>query len=115
MLNGSQHHVCSSNHPILVEMVSQGQSSGAALGQTAEPDAVERYFRRKSVGEKIHCCKAWVSKVQTKVSPAPALVTGVTLDHILKSDHLQVEVESPAKISAETSPFSGGLAHCTSW
>lgn len=36
---------------------------------------------------------------------------GVALDRMLKAEHLHVEVESSAKISAETSPFSGGLAH----
>lgn len=52
-----------------------------------------------------------------KQSPNPSVAcsctgsAGVTLDHILKAEHLQVEVESSAKISAETSPFLGGLAH----
>lgn len=41
MLDGSQHHLCSSNHHISVDMVWQGQGSGVALGQTGEPDAVE--------------------------------------------------------------------------
>lgn len=68
-----------------------------------------RYFRRKSVGVKIHHCKTWVSKVQTEVSPGPAVVQLVW--PWIKAEHLHVEVESSAKISAETSPFSGGLAH----
>lgn len=52
-----------------------------------------------------------------KQSPNPSVScscsgsAGVTLDHILKAEHIQVEVESSAKISAGTSPFSGGLAH----
>lgn len=33
------------------------------------------------------------------------------MDCILKAEHLQVGVKSSAKISAEMSPFSGGLAH----
>lgn len=77
-----------------------------------------RCLRVKSVGVKIHCCKTWVSMVQSRVSPWSCTGSAdVGSDNTVKAEHLHMEVEnhpkkkSSAKTTAETSQFSGRLAH----
>lgn len=57
-----------------------------------------RCLRVKSVGVKIHCCKTWISTVQTRVSPWSCTGSAdVVSDHTFAAEHLCMEVENHPK------------------